>query len=339
MSASASAASSAGGVSWSRVIPTPRAASASDLDSLAARFGVTLPAALKSLLLTEDRGGFQVSPSAFLAQNVQTAAWKRERIGPLYPVVPPAEDSEDSEEGGYPHLALVNESFLDELLQQDDDVEEPAVSRKKARQSPAAAAEATAAAAAQHANNKRARVPFFAFAETVSGLLVVLDTRAGCVMLLDVTGKKGPWVAGENFDDFWSRLTTGGEKSAAAGEEEVEEEDEAEDDADFDGEHDEDEEGDLFCCDACMDELPASTARFHCNQCENYDLCAACMMQLEAKRKQQSSKAAASASAASAGGVKRPAADGGHSHPASHTFTRIEGGAAAAQEEEEEEKE
>jgi hypothetical protein len=364
-SSSSSASAAAGSsLSWSTLIPTPRAATTADIDALEARFGVSLPARLRSLLVEEGRGGQQPTPSAFLAQNVHTAAWKREQVGPFYPAVAPegaaGADEDENEEGEemYPHLSLVNSSFLDELLQQDDDVAEPAVSRKKARQSPAAAKEALNAAERQKAAAKQARVPFFAFAETPSGLLLVLDTRSQCVMLLDVTGRKGPWVVAENFDDFFARITEGGagkSKKASAGEaddqsaqmeQEVEEEEEdAEGGADAYGDDDDDEEeGDMFCCDACMDELPASSAvRFHCDQCENYDLCVRCKTDADKKAAQAGgASAAAAAAAASAGsskGVKRSVQGQAHAHPSSHTFTRIEPSSAGAHEEDDEEEE
>jgi hypothetical protein len=356
--ASSSGSASAGSsLSWSTLIPTPRAATAADIDALESRFGVALPARLRSLLVEEGRGGQQPNPSAFLAQNVHTAAWKREQVGPFYPAVAPegaagADEDESEEEEMYPHLSLVNSSFLDELLQQDDDVAEPAVSRKKARQSPAAAKEALSAAEKQKAAAKQARVPFFAFAETPSGLLLVLDTRSQCVMLLDVTGRKGPWVVAENFDDFFARITEEGgagkrkkasdaDDQSARMEQEVEEEEEdAEGGADAYGDDgDEDDEGDMFCCDACMDELPASSAvRFHCDQCENYDLCVRCKTEAD-KKAAQAGGASAAAAASSSKGVKRSVQGQAHAHPSSHTFTRIEPSSSAAAHEDEEEEE
>lgn len=216
MSATSASTSASGGSgpSWSAAIPVTRPATAADLAALRTRFGVTLPAQLEELLLAH--GGDQIEPATFWAQNVQSGAWRRERMGPLYPAALPepaaaAGADEDDEEGEGQYLSynltVVNEMFLDDLAEADDDVDAPAVSRGKGRNassSKAAEAAAAAAAAASSAKPSKPSVPFFAFSEAAdTGRLLVIDTRSQYVMLLDVTGKKGPWIAGENFDDFF----------------------------------------------------------------------------------------------------------------------------------------
>ncbi len=190
-------------------------------------------------------------------------------------------------------------------------------------------------------------MPFFAFAESPAGYLLALDTRSECVMLLDITGAKGPWIAAESFDDFFSRLSESGSAAApassssaaaAGGAQQLELE--AEEDGDShmgedaeEGEEEEDEEGDVFACDRCMDELPASAVRFHCNTCENYDLCSKC------KTKADSAAAAGSSAAPKKkAGRSAPPEVGADAHPTSHTFTKIEAAAAAEEDDEEEEK-
>lgn len=206
-------AAAASAPSWSAAIPVTRPATAADLAALRARFGVALPAKLEELLL--EHGGDQIEPATFWAQNVQSGAWRRERMGPLYPAAlpePAAAEGDEDDEGQYLsyNLTVVNEMFLDDLAEADDDVDAPAVSRGKGRNassSKAAEAAAAAAAASSSAKPSKPSVPFFAFSEAAdTGRLLVIDTRSQYVMLLDVTGKKGPWIAGENFDDFFKVL-------------------------------------------------------------------------------------------------------------------------------------
>jgi hypothetical protein len=336
-SSSAAAASSTHTLRWTQSIPTSGASTSNDIEKIKQRFGVSLPKQLESMIL--EHAGEQISPSAFLAQNVQTGLWMRERMGPLYPVLPMAGDSED--DGSYPHLSQVNEMFIDELLEADEDSDQPPVSRKKHKGDAAAAAAAASStssnASASTRSGKSSSVPFFAFAESPSGRVLALETSSQAVMLLDLTGRRGPWIAGETFEDFILRITQGGSQPYAEGESEKGElEYEPEDDMDDDmGVGDDDGEEELYACDVCMDELPPSQIRYHCDSCPCYDLCEKCMA--KAAKLSASSSDAAAASAGSASKKSRSAASISSSHPSSHTFSKIE--ASHDVEEEEEEKE
>ena len=147
-----------------------------------------------------------------------------------------------------------------------------------------------------------------------------------------------------DFYSFFSlsqRLTSGTQDSAheADAEEQEEQQEEVDDDEEM-GEDDEEgeedgEDEDLFCCDGCMDELPASATRFHCNSCKNYDLCTKCMAKNENKQKAAASASSSSAAPKKKTGRAAPTEDA--EHPLSHTFTKVSG-AAGDEEEEEEEK-
>lgn len=266
--------SSSPSLTWLPSIPCS-AATAADVASLEQRFGVKLPAALRAIFV--HHSGEQVQPSIFWAQNVTNGKWLRESMGPVYPA---AAGSAEAEFGSY-SAAVVNEMFAGDMVDED---ELPA-----AISSPASGAAAAAAAAT-----------FFAFSESPnSGHLLVVDSRTARIMLIDPTRKRGPWIAGENIDDFLQRLTSSDSHDG--------EEDETVESADADAAEydDEDEEG-AYCCDGCGDELESTDSRFHCTTCANYDLCAACM-------KKASSRSASSSSAAD------------DDHPASHTFAEIKG--------------
>jgi hypothetical protein len=234
-------------------------------------------------------------------------------MGPLYPAHTPQKEREAESSGEEAHYASYNLTVVNDMFQ-----EMLADEEEEGNRDPEEAA-------------KEALLPFFAFSESPSsGHLLTVDTRSGYVMVLDVTKKSGPWIAGESFDDFLKRLSEG-EKAAPPPAEDREEEEEGEGDM----EEDEEEEGDLYCCDQCMAELGASEVRFHCQTCENYDLCKECY---------EKAKAAAAAAAASADSSSSSSSQKKHltpedsQHPDSHEFNRIEPTKAGKEEEEEEEK-
>ena len=218
-SSSSAAAAAPVAVSWSAAIPLPRAPTASDLSALSARFGVKIPAALAALLLAHS--GEQIAPAVFWAQNVQTGAWRRDTMGPLYPAITPdpkksegeeANEDEDEEDDSTQYnsynLTVVNEMFLDDIedAEEEDDEEAAAASSQsfKAQARAKSSKNSAMSTRVKPSAKQGPKVSFFAFSESASsGLLLALDTRSGSVMLLDITGRKGPWIAGENFEDFF----------------------------------------------------------------------------------------------------------------------------------------
>ena len=321
-SSSSTAAPTAFKLSWEpSSLAAARPTTAADLDALSARFRVPIPPVLARLLTAH--GGEQPAEgcSTLWAQNVQSGAWRRERLGPLYPAAAAEPDDEamEARAGMGFDLASVNEMFLEEP--EDDDDEETAAQSKKSK----------AKAKKPKAPSTKPLLPFFAFAECLnSGFVLALDTASGAVMLLDLSGRRGPWIAGSSAEDFCARLEKGPELKREGEEEEDDAEEEVMDDSD--GAEDDGEgegaaaagEGDDqgFCCDVCLIELPSSLVRFHCDVCECYDLCDKCMKDAEKASKKAATAAAASSSSAAKKGGRSAAVTKGH--PASHTFTRIE---------------
>lgn len=298
------------GLTWISQIPC--AVTDADVAALEARFQVTLPVALRTLFL--EHSGQQVQPSLFYAQSTQTGKWRKESIGFIYPAAAAAqkksqaenapgdeERESDRDAAGLSSYsaAVVNEMFEDIMAEKD---------------------EHNLAAAASSAASASPAIHFFAFAESPnSGHLIVLDTRTSNVMLLDVTQRRGPWVVATSVEAFLDNLRSG---DAIPPEGEVEEEkadDDAADDGMVDGQFDGDDgEEDAYCCDACGDmiDVDEASVRFHCQQCENYDLCSGCHAQAQSASSSSSSKDA---------------------HPKDHKFTPIQGENARAEADEEEE--
>lgn len=266
-----------------------------DVQSVTEALGVELPSALVELLT--KYGGFQVTPNTIFGQNVHTNKLKQFQLGPFFHAVTDAKDgSEDF------HLLSINQPFLE--------------------------------------TSPSGTLPFFAFGETSCGCLVIYDCNTQSIMFFDSHAqdnhtKYGPFIAAESIEDFLQRLTAQPEKlevpagkkkgnSSGDHKEEEEEEEEVEYDpenVEVDGADDEEfeeEEYDVYCCDACLKEIPPTESRFHCDQCNNYDLCHRCKDKSESGTIPSSSTTSSTSSSTSSSSRTLPSG-----HLSTHTFTRL----------------